>query len=67
MSFENQMCDYCRKICYCVDVRSLDFKPKNNKNFACEFCLGFQVGSASLKDKITEIMINCGIENIERT
>jgi len=64
MSFEKQNCESCFKIAYCVDLTSIITNTKKTK-WICEFCLGFVVGSASLKDKIRKIMITSGIEDIE--
>jgi len=64
MSFERQACESCHKMAFCVDLRSIITNTKEEK-WICEFCLGFVVGSANLKDKIRKIMITCGIEDIE--
>jgi len=64
MSFEKQHCESCKKITFCVDLRSIVTNTQRQK-WICEFCLGFVVGSATLKDKIRKIMITNGIEDIE--
>jgi len=66
MSFEKQMCKSCRKICYCVDLRSISVRYTGiEAKWICEFCIGFVVGAADLKDRVSRIMKTNGIENIE--
>jgi len=66
MSFEKQMCESCRKICYCVDLRSISVKYTGIKpKWICEFCIAFVVGNADLKDRVSRIMIANGIEDLE--
>jgi len=64
MSFEKQFCTSCRKICYCVDLRSISVKY-TKQTWCCEFCLGFVVGNALLKDRVKRIMVLNGIEDLE--
>jgi len=65
MTFEKQICSKCNKIRFCVYIASLDQQDKisKSKDWFCDPCL---VESLMIqKDKVSEIMIECGIEDLE--
>jgi len=68
MTFERQKCRKCKRICFCVDIRSLDIRKQNDPypTWVCEYDLGWVLAPANSKDKIRQIMIDCGIEDIEK-
>jgi len=71
MTFERQKCRYCKKICFCVDVRSLDIQKYHFKHpfWICEFDISKMLDPNKMVQydkQIEEIMVECGIENIER-
>ena len=65
MTFEKQFCEKCNTLCFCVDTTSLNTIHKVKQKWLCEFCLGFVPMSAKKKDEVRQIMIECGIEDIE--
>ena len=67
MTFERQKCKRCGRLCFCVDLRSLDIRKENKPYpiWICEYDLGFVLLPAHNKDDVRKIMIECGIEDIE--
>ena len=67
MTFERQKCKLCKRLCFCVDLRSLDNRKQNDPyaTWICEYDLGFVLLPAHNKDDVRKIMIECGIEDIE--
>jgi len=68
MSFEKQFCEKCRRLAYCVDTRSIGLMPpkKPKQTWLCENCYAWTMENAHTKDTIRSIMIQCGIEDIEK-
>jgi len=69
MSFERQICRKCKRVCFCVDVRSLDTRKFHFKHpfWICEYDLAeFLAPITKGLNEIEQIMIKCGIEDIER-
>jgi len=64
MSFERQNCERCHNMAFCVDLLSISEKQKKTV-WMCEYCLGFNLGYALQKDRIRQIMIAAGIEDLE--
>ena len=62
MTFEKQQCEQCKKVSFCV----LHYKPGMEGFWYCEKCYSWVIEDADHKDKVLEIMINCGIEDLEK-
>ena len=61
MTFEKQECSKCHKIEFCAYAQQ-----KTKMVWLCNFCFGWSMEyRAELKDEITKILIECGIEDLE--
>ena len=60
MTFEKQQCSKCFKVNFCI----LHY-TKNQGDWYCNNCYSWVLEDADHKDKVLEIMINCGIEDLE--
>jgi len=68
MSFERHKCRICERVCFCVDVRSLDLRKKAFRYayWVCEYDLQYVLEPIKTEKQIEQIMIECGIEDIEK-
>ena len=57
MSFEKQFCARCKKLTVCYHHES--------KDWYCNECYGWIIADANLKDEVSKILIECGMEDIE--
>jgi len=61
-NFLKDYCSRCHKIQYCVEI----YDKKGNCQSLCETCLGWStLIRAQMKDDLRDIMINCGLQDIE--
>ena len=67
MSFERQFCEKCNKLSFCVDTSSLEhtFTKQPKQKWLCDYCFSWLIGNAEKKDEIRQIMIECGIEDLD--
>jgi len=68
MTFERQKCRNCQRVCFCVDLRSLDIRKWHFKHpyWICEYDLPKVLDPIATEKQIKTIMVNCGIEDIEK-
>jgi len=68
MTFERQKCRICERICFCVDVRTLDSRKYHFKHvyWVCEYDLPGVLDPTKSEKQIEQIMIDCGIEDLEK-
>ena len=55
-TFEKRTCDKCHKVNFCIEVFP---------TWYCEICFGWTKESAEIKDKVRDMMIQCGLEDLE--
>jgi len=67
MTFERQKCKVCKRICFCVDIRSLDSRKYHftHAYWVCEYDLPELLAPGKTIIEVEKIMIECGIEDIE--
>lgn len=55
--FQRVQCDKCNKIRFCVQTKL---------RWLCQTCHQWSVEYAGTKDRVNQIMIDCGIEDLEK-
>jgi len=62
MSFEKQICKKCGLVRFCY----YHLNPKKENQWLCEPCYSWVIEQDTHKDEVRAIMIQCGIEDIEK-
>jgi len=61
-NFMKEKCDKCHKVQFCIETYGKNGKPV----YLCEMCFGWNTKfNAWVKDEVREILIKCGMEDIE--
>jgi len=66
MSFEKQNCENCERIAFCVDTLSLDLLRTPKEKWLCSLCFEWLVTKKQRGETVKQIMIQCGIEDLEK-
>ena len=64
MSFEKQICSKCGIFRFCYEHIVENYNGLNHQWF-CEPCYSWIIENCNHKDEVRQIMIECGIEDIE--
>jgi len=65
MTFEKQQCEKCKGVCFCILHYTTTRARGHVGNWYCENCYSWLLEDANHKDQVRQIMINCGIEDLE--
>jgi len=65
-NFEIQKCSKCHKVEPCIEKITNSHRAGIVHSWYCKFCYGWTKTDAKIKDEVYQIMVQCGIEDIEK-